>query len=69
MHIYHPTHGPQNWPWWKVASVSIVRCSHNPQRFFWITPIAYNIWIYSRWGAVVCTWRVRRGVYDQSVKF
>jgi hypothetical protein len=62
-HIYHTFHGPQVWPWWKILSVNVVRCTHDPVWAFWITPISYNIWIYSRWGALCLNLRERRGVY------
>ena len=63
-HIYHDTsHGPLMWPWWKLLTISIVRCTHDPYRFLWITPITYNIWIYTRWGAMCHTWCWRNIVY------
>lgn len=41
-------HGPQRWPFWKIVSISIVRCSGV------IPPsIGYNLWIYTRWGALL----------------
>ncbi len=64
MIVYHPSHGPQVWPWWKLLTLSVVRCSHDPFWFFWITPISFNVWLYTRWGALCWTWRLRRGVYD-----
>lgn len=66
-HVYHPTHGPQVWPWWKLLVVSVVRGSHDPYWYFWITPIAYNVWFYTRWGAWCWSYRVRNGVYDRAV--
>lgn len=63
MHIYHPTHGPQHWPWWRLFSISIVRCTHDPYWYFWITPISYNIWLYTRWGALCFEFTERNGVY------
>lgn len=60
--IFNPTHGPQVWPWYKLFSVRIVRCSHDPYWLYWITPIAYNVWFYTRWGAIVWAWYHRRGV-------
>lgn len=62
-HIYHPSHGPQSWPWWKLLTVKVCRCSHDPYWFFWITPISYNVWIYSRWGALCWNVNERRGIY------
>lgn len=62
-HIYEPTHGPQTWPWWKLLSIRIVRCTHDPAHFFWITPISYNCWFYTRWGAACLNIRERRGIY------
>ena len=63
-HVYHPTHGPQVWPWWKLVTIHIAGpCSHDPADYFWITPISYNIWVYTRWGALCFEWRVRHGVY------
>lgn len=67
MTIYHPTHGPQHWLWWKLLTINVVRASHDPFFYFWITPIAYNIWLYTRWGAICVTYYVRRGVYDRAV--
>lgn len=62
-HIYHPTHGPQIWPWWKLATLNVCRCTHDPDRLFWNIPLSYNIWLYTRWGAICCNFRVRKGVY------
>jgi len=49
---YHPSLGPQARPWWKLLTVKIHRCTRDPYWYFWITPISYNAWIYSRWGAL-----------------
>lgn len=57
------THGPKTWPWWRLVHVHIVRCTHDPAHLFWMPPIAYNIWLYTRWGARCLTYRHRRGVY------
>lgn len=62
-HIYHPTHGPQRWPWWRLLVIHIVRCSHDPYWYFWMTPISYNIWLYTRWGALCYHHTKRRPVY------
>ncbi len=62
-YIYHPSHGPQSWPWWRLFTVTVARCTHDPAHLFWITPIAFNIWLYTRWGAVCFTFTKRRGIY------
>jgi hypothetical protein len=62
-HIYRPSHGPQAWPWWRLVTVKVCCCSHDPYRFFWITPISWNIWIYTRWGALCANVRERDGIY------
>ena len=49
-HIYHPSHGTQAWPCGKLLTVKIARCTHDPNRYFWITRFSYNVWICSRWG-------------------
>ena len=36
-HIYHPSHGTQAWPCGKLLTVKIARCTHDPNRYFWIT--------------------------------
>jgi hypothetical protein len=61
-HIYHPTHGPRVWPWWKLLTVHVARCTHDPYWLFWITPISFNIWVYTRWGAVCLNYTLRDGV-------
>lgn len=62
-HVYKPSHGPQKWPWWKLLTVHVVRCSHDPAQLFWIPPISYNAWVYTRWGARCITYHFRRGIY------
>lgn len=42
------THGPQDWPWWRLASFAAVRTNQdrpNPLATGW------NVWIYTRRGA------------------
>lgn len=63
-HVYQPSHGPQTWPWWRLITVSVVRCDGgDPIRYFWINGIYYNVWIYTRWGAVCWTIAERNSVY------
>lgn len=56
-------HGPSVWPWWKLLTVTINRCSHDPANLFWMTPISYNVWFYTRWGARCLNVRERKGIY------
>src|SRR5713101_2099361 len=63
-HIYHPSHGTQAWPCGKLLTVKIARCTHDPNWYFWITPISYNVWIYSRWAALCMKHPCeRKGIY------
>ena len=64
-HIYHPSHGTQAWPCGKLLTVKIARCTHDPNWYFWITSISYNVWIYSRWDALCMNEhpRERKGIY------
>jgi hypothetical protein len=63
-HRYRPSHGPQVWPWWRLLTISIVRCGPgDPVRYFWIKGIHYNAWFYTRWGAWCLTITERNGVY------
>ncbi len=63
--IYHPSLGTQAWPCWKLLTVKIARCTHDPNWYFWITSISYNVWIYSRWDALCMNEhpRERKGIY------
>jgi len=63
--IYHPSLGTQAWPCWKLLTVKIARCTHDPNWYFWITSISYNVWIYSRWDALCMNEhpRERKGSY------
>ena len=61
--IYHPSYGPQAWPWWKLVTVKTARCTHDPNWYFWIRPISHNVWIYSRWGALCMNIRERKRIY------
>jgi hypothetical protein len=45
-HVYHPSHGPQVWPWWKLISWKFVRKAVQPPS------TGYGLWVYTRWGAV-----------------
>lgn len=49
-HRYHPSHGPQVWPWWRLITVRIVRTRGGRIQKAW------NIWTYTRWGAWCCGW-------------
>lgn len=60
--VYHPSHGPRTWPWWRQLSVTIGRCTHDPPEYFWMTPVSYNVWFYTRWGAICLNWCLRRSV-------
>ena len=53
----HPAHGPQSWPWWRLLSVTAVKCWPSGVRF------NYNVWFYTRWGAwpVQVVWDTRPG--------
>ena len=63
--IYHPSLGTQAWPCWKLPTVKIARCTHDPNWYFWITSISYNVRIYSRWDALCMNEhpRERKGIY------
>lgn len=63
MHVYHPSHGPKVWPWWKLLTIHVCRCTHDPACYFWMPPISYNVWLYTRWGALSFNVTERRGVY------
>ena len=69
-HVYRRadglSHGPAVWPWWKLVTIKIARCSHDPAHFFWMTPISWNLWIYTRWGARCCNIVERAGVYRRA---
>lgn len=39
-------HGPQTWPWWRLASFSVVRLEVYPPT------TGYRLWVYTRWGAL-----------------
>jgi hypothetical protein len=45
------------------VTVKTVRCTHDPNWYFWIRPISHNVWIYSRWGALCMNIRERKGIY------
>lgn len=45
-HVYHPSHGPQVWPWWKIVSWKLVKQTVRPPS------TGYSLWIYTRWGAM-----------------
>jgi len=47
-----PHHGPQTWPWWRLVTVHVVRASSQQ--------LAWNIWIYTRWGAWCWGWYPRK---------
>jgi hypothetical protein len=42
-------HGPKTWPWWRWISISIHQ--HMPH-FSERKQNGWNIWIYTRWGAL-----------------
>lgn len=42
-----PSHGPQHWPWWRLASFSLVRLGSVAR-----PSIGRRLWVYTRWGAV-----------------
>lgn len=65
-HIFHPTHGPQTWPWWRLVTVSVVQAEGiQPDRTYGPTPRYYILWVYTRWGAVACDIDVRRAKCDR----
>lgn len=39
-------HGPQTWPWWRIASF---RCNH---LVVCLPSTGRGFWIYTRWGAI-----------------
>lgn len=45
--VFHPSHGPQSWRWWHLFSIRAVRVSVHPPSS------GFNIWFYSRWGALI----------------
>jgi hypothetical protein len=44
--MFRVKHGPQTWPWWRLASVSVIRASG-----VILPSTGYNVWLYTRWGA------------------
>lgn len=48
--IPHVEHGPQEWPWWKLLWIAVVRT--NPGRQNPLVP-CWQVWIYTRWAALV----------------
>lgn len=42
----HLAHGPQTWPWWRLASFGPVRLSSVV-----LPSTGYRLWVYTRWGA------------------
>ena len=44
-HDMKPSHGPQQWPWWRLLSFGLVR--QDIQR----PSTGRRLWIYTRWGA------------------
>lgn len=40
-----PSHGPQNWPWWRLFSIRVVRID-----MCWPST-GRRMWFYTRWGA------------------
>jgi len=49
-----PIHGPKVWPWWMFVTVRVVRASVAKE-----SQAAWNIWIYTRWGAWCWGWYPR----------
>lgn len=42
MKVYH---GPQQWPWWRLFSLGLVKTAvHKPST-------GWRVWLYTRWGA------------------
>lgn len=39
------THGPQQWPWWRLFSLNVVRLGVHPPSS------GRRLWIYTRWWA------------------
>jgi len=39
------SHGPQEWPWWRVVSLSLVRLEVHPPS------LGFRLWAYTRWGS------------------
>lgn len=57
-----PTHGPQVWPWWRWVSVRVVRWEYYRTFTFQDyvgTKPAWNIWVYTRYGAWCFGWYQR----------
>lgn len=50
-------HGPQDWPWWRLASLSLHPT--NPGRQNPRVP-CWHLWLYTRWGALVLWFGVDR---------
>lgn len=44
----NPGHGPQTWPWWRLLSVSVVKCMSGDR----VIPLSWNAWFYTRWGSL-----------------
>lgn len=56
-------HGPQTWPWWRLCSWAVACTDPYPPSSAW------NVWLYSRWGAHV--WHVaidRRTPQQRGIK-
>ena len=45
---YKVHHGPQEWPWWRVFTLSYVLLALQPDS----TMYGGRVWLYSRWGAI-----------------
>ncbi len=50
--VYHPYHGPQVWPWWRLIVVHLAKSDYTqPPREDSDYLGGRNLWFYTRWGA------------------
>jgi hypothetical protein len=63
MMILNPSHGPTVWPFWRLVTIRVVKCEwcNEPNNWHVIKPIAFNIWAYTRWGALCQSVTFRHG--------